>query len=392
VAATDAEAAAQSRGHGAKDAVGEDRGVPAGALLLAALALPGVAPMTAEAQSAPDQGVVALRYFDYRDWQPGASRMTVRSPSLHALAPLTDAVSLEGSLVYDAMSGASPLYHNTLSGASGLGVTDYRTAGDLKLTRYYDRFAIGVGGVISSERDYLSRALSLDLRTWTPDKNLTLAFGVAGSHDSIDSTNGVAEGRRRETYDFLLGVTQVLNANAIIQSNLTWSTGRGYYDDPYKIFDRRPGTRRLLAWLTRYNQALPVADATLRLTYRLIDDSWEADSHMLAVEWVQPLPHGFVLTPGLRYYTQDHAFFYHDPPVGSGFRAGQPYSADTRLSAFGALTPSLRLEKQFAGGWSADLAVSYYRQKTSWRLGGEGSKGLLDFSARWVELGVQKTF
>jgi hypothetical protein len=399
VAATDAEADAQRHCATAGEAAGGaprcadgERGVNAGALLVAALALPGVAPMSAQAQSAPDQGVVALRYFDYRDWQPGASRMTVRSPSLYALAPLSDSLSLEGSLVYDAMSGASPLYYNALSGASGLGITDYRTAGDVKLTKYYDRFAIGVGGVLSSERDFLSRALSLDVRTWTPDKNRTYAFGIAATHDSIDSTTGVAQGRRRETYDFLLGVTQALSANAIVQSNLTYSSGRGYYDDPYKIFDRRPDTRRVLAWLTRYNQMLPVADATLRLTYRFIHDSWKADSHVLAVEWVQPLPQGFILTPGLRYLTQSRAFFYHDPPIGSGFRAGEPYSADPRLSAFGALTPGMRLEKQFAGGWSADLAVSYYRQRTAWRLGGEGSPGLLDFSARWIELGVQKTF
>ena len=39
----------------------------AAALLAAALALPGVMPASAVAQTAPDQGVVAMRYFDYRD-------------------------------------------------------------------------------------------------------------------------------------------------------------------------------------------------------------------------------------------------------------------------------------------------------------------------------------
>jgi len=46
-------------------------------LIAAALALPGILPANASAQAAPDEGVVALRYYDYRDWQPGASRMTV---------------------------------------------------------------------------------------------------------------------------------------------------------------------------------------------------------------------------------------------------------------------------------------------------------------------------
>ena len=58
------------------------------ALIAAALALPGILPSQAHAQTAPDEGVVALRYLDYRDWQPGARRMTVRNPSLYALVPI----------------------------------------------------------------------------------------------------------------------------------------------------------------------------------------------------------------------------------------------------------------------------------------------------------------
>ena len=92
-------------------------------LLSAALALPGMLPLAVAAQTAPDQGVIALKYFDYRDWQPGANRMSVRSPSLYVLRPLSDDLALEGTVVYDSMSGASPLAFNTLSGASGLGVT-----------------------------------------------------------------------------------------------------------------------------------------------------------------------------------------------------------------------------------------------------------------------------
>ena len=31
------------------------------------------------------------------------------------------------------------------------------------------------------------------------------------------------------------------------------------------------------------------------------------------IEWAQELPHGFTLTPSLRYTTQSAAFFYFDP-------------------------------------------------------------------------------
>ena len=49
------------------------------------------------------------------------------------------------------------------------------------------------------------------------------------------------------------------------------------------------------------------------------------------------------LTPSLRYYTQSAASFYVDPPFGHGFIPVHPYSADTRLTAFGALSAGLDL-------------------------------------------------
>ncbi len=164
----------------------------ASALLAAALALPGMLPASAQAQAVADHGIIELKYLDYRDWQPGANRMTVRSPSLYTLLPLNDTTEFEGSLVYDAMSGASPLYHNTLSGASGLGVTDYRTAGDGKLTKYFNGWSLGVAGVVSSERDYLSRGGSVDVRIFSDDRNRTYAFGIGGANDRINPQNNNA--------------------------------------------------------------------------------------------------------------------------------------------------------------------------------------------------------
>jgi hypothetical protein len=362
-------------------------------LLSAALALPGMLPAAALAQSAPDRTTLSLRYFDYRDWQPGAERMTVRSPSIYLLKPLSETVSLESTLVYDAMSGASPIAFDTLSGASGLGVTDYRSAGDVKVTRYFDRYAIGVGVAYSHERDYVSRAGALEVRTWTEDRNRTFAFGVSFANDHIHPAGGrsVDDGRK-DTIDVLLGVTQVLNASAIVQSNLTYSTGHGYYSDPYKQGDARPGHRRTLAWLTRVNQYVPVVDATLKVAYRYIDDSFGDRSHMVEAEWHQPLPGEFALAPLVRYYTQGAADFYYGPPLGNGFVPGQPYTTDNRLSAYGAITLGATLERAFPDGITVDVSLSYYRQRPAWRVFGSGSDGVPPFSARWISVGVTRTY
>lgn len=370
-----------------------ERAAGPGALVAAALALPGVALSPgAAAQSVPDTAFVQFKYLDYRDWQPGARRMRVDNPGFYALKPLSDSLVVEGSIVYDGMSGASPLFFNALSGASGEGVRDYRTAGDAKVTKYFERWAIGVGGAYSHERDYISRAATLDVRTWTEDRNRTYAFAFSGAADRIHTEAGAADRERKYVLDFLVGVTQVVNQTLIVQSNLTYSRGHGYFTDPYKLLDRRPDHRRVFAWLTRAHQHFSGVDGTLKATYRYLDDSFGADSHMLEAAWQQALPQGWSVTPSLRYLSQKAAWFFHGPPIGNGFTAGEPYTADTRLSAFGAFTPGVVVAKQFDDGWVADLRVEYYRQKGKWKLGGDGSEGLLPFSARWIQVGIGRSF
>lgn len=370
-----------------------ERTAGSGALIAAALALPGVAlAPAAQAQAMPDAAFVQFKYLDYRDWQSGGRRMRVDSPGFYAVKPLSDSLVVEGSLVYDGMSGASPLYFNALSGASGEGVRDYRTAGDAKVTKYFDRFAVGVGGAYSHERDYISRAGTFEVRAWTEDRNRTYAFAFSGAADRIHTESGAADRESKYVLDFLAGVTQVVNPTLIVQSNITYSRGHGYFTDPYKLLDRRPDHRRVLAWLTRANQHFPGANGTLKGAYRYLDDSFGADSHMLEAAWHQALPQGWSVTPSLRYFSQKAAWFFYGPPVGSGLRPGAPYTADARLSAFGALTPGILVAKQLDEGWQVDLKIEYYQQKSSWKLGGEGSEGLLPLSARWIQLGVGRSF
>ena len=171
MAATDGQPRRKSR----KRASAHPESAPAGALLAAALALPGVMPAAALAQSAPDKGIFELQYLSYRDWQPGRNRMTVDAPAFYALMPVGDTWVVEGGMVYDAMSGASPLYFNVLSGAS---IGDYRTAGDLKVTKYFGDYAVSVGGFVSSEQDFLSRGGSVNVQFFSDDRNRTWLAGL----------------------------------------------------------------------------------------------------------------------------------------------------------------------------------------------------------------------
>ena len=372
----------------------------AGAIIAAALALPGV---MAHADSAPEHGEVAVKYLHYQDSQPGLDRIKVTAPSIYVLAPLSTKWAIEGSLVSDSVSGATPRYHSAISGATPR-MTDERHAGDLKITRYEARSSYALGLSKSKEHDYDSSAVSFDASFSSDDNNRTWNLGVGYASDKIGSTNQPSLAERKRTTEFLIGVTQALSPDDLLQVNLTATRGRGYYSDPYKYADIRPGKRDQAIVLTRWNHHFAEWGSTLRSSYRYYHDTFGINAHTLGAEWVQPVGGRFTITPSVRFYSQSAAKFYFDPVTEFDANLGEPYpstysanppefiSADQRLSAFGAVTLGLKLAVQLTPDWSTDLKAERYEQRSRWRVGGAGSPGIDPFSASFIQLGVSKRF
>jgi hypothetical protein len=380
---------------------------PNGAVLAAALALPGLLPGAAQGQvTAPNATLVQFKFLYYKDYQESGDRMTVKSPALYLLTPLTDDWVFEIGAVYDSISGASPYYHTTLSGASGMGIEDGRIAADVTVTKYFaNRTSVAVRAAYSDEDDYRSTAGGVTIRHATPDQNTTFTIGGGYSSDEVFPTVGIPATYDKRTYDAIVGVSQVLSPNDVAQLNFYYAHQSGYLTDPYKAYwgiDNRPDKRDQFAVLVRWNHYFESANATLRMSYRYYDDDWEVVANTLTAEWAQTLPDGWVLTPNLRYTTQSAAYFYfdpiYDPILGAPFPPGylsNPngfYTADQRLSAFGGITAGLKLSKAFAAGWIIDGKAEYLEQRADWRLGGEGSPGLETFKAQMYQVGVTRKF
>lgn len=366
--------------------------VKLGAVVAAAMALPGVA----AAQSPPESATLGFKYLYYKDYQAGLDRVEVSSPSLYLLTPIGSRWSLEGSLVVDSVSGATPRWHSSISSASNM--EDNRTAGDLKITRYFRRAALGFGFAYSTEDDYESRALSADIRLSTDDNNTTITFGTGYTDDTIKPNTGssVAQDESKRVNDFIVGLTQVVTRNDIVQANLTYSRGRGFYSDPYKFLDNRPRERNQTALLLRWNRHFDSVGGTLRTSWRSYTDSFEVRAGTFGLEWAQPI-RGITLTPSLRYHTQSAASFYVDPIPGSPFpptvSLDPPfYSADHRLSAFGAITAGVKVALPIGKSWLIDAKADYYEQRGDWRIGGDGSPGLAPFKAQFYQVGLYYRF
>jgi len=370
---------------------------PAGAIIAAALALPGV---MAHAETVPEEGTLSVKYLRYQDEQPGLKRVQVSAPSLYLLAPLSPRWVIEGSAVSDAVSGASPRYHTAISGASKM--QDERHAGDAKLTHYDGHNSYGVGVALSGEHDYQGRSVSVDAAFGSEDSNRTWNLGLGLSSDKISSRDNLLLHEKRHTTETMVGVTQALSTVDLVQVNLSFNRGTGYFSDPYKSLDVRPNARNQSILLTRWNHHFVGLGSTLRASYRYYSDTFGIRAHTVGAEWVQPLGARWTLTPSLRLYSQSAASFYfdpvYDPNIGAPYPAGyftKPptySSADQRLSAFGAVTAGVKLAWQAQRNWLFDLKFDRYQQRSSWRVGGTGSIGLAPFNATTVQVGASTHF
>jgi len=363
--------------------------------------LPGVL-QGARAEGKPDSASVSLHTLSYQDSQPGLKRVSVLSPQFNVVVPLSgDDWWLNGTLVYDAVSGATPRYHTAISSASRM--SDSRTAGDVSVTRYFRRVSVAAGLAASTEHDYRSLAGSLDIRWASDNQNTEVSLGLGASDDSINPVNQVVVDEARSTQQISLGVTQVTSRTDVVQLTLSHSDGKGYYSDPYKTLDRRPRERRQNVLMLRWNHHFEEGGSTLRNSWRAYLDSFGVQSHTLQFEWVVPFGDKWKLSPLARIYAQTAADFYaeaqYDPVLGEPFPVGYSnanpprfISLDQRLSAFGALALGLGMAYRLDAAWTIDGKAELYEQRGQWAWVGSGSKGLAPFRAYQVQLGVTRKF
>lgn len=360
-------------------------------LLGAALALS--APAGALAEAAPDAATIAFKYLHYQDSQPGKDRIRVTAPAVEIMTPFAGNWSLSATHVIDTISGASPRFHTEAFAK----LEDKRHGTDIALARYSDNMTLNLGLTYSEEHDYVSRGVSTGASFESEDKNTTWNVGANYLHDTIDPIIGIVHDERKRTFELAAGVTQVLTRHDIAQVMLGYSNGRGYFSDPYKVFDKRPRQRDHETALLRWNHYLQGTGGTSRLSYRFYRDTFGIRSHTLAEEYVQPLAGGWTVAPSLRLYTQTAANFYveHDPgadPFPTNPPSGALYSTEEqRLSAYGGLTCGLKVARQF-GQWTVDVKLEHYRQRGDWALFGSGSRHLAPFEARMVQAGLSYQF
>ncbi|MEQ1638289.1 MAG: DUF3570 domain-containing protein [Methylococcales bacterium] len=345
---------------------------------------------------------------------------------------------------------------HTLSSAS----PETRKQGDFKLGYEWDEAAVELGGGISLENDYESRFGNvggrLDFNQKLTTLNLNLSYANSNTNASIDhdaapyiyeASNGfntynsthdssqlskygtlkanLLQGNR-EDWGALLGLTQVLNKSSLLEANLGYTRSTGYMANPYKtvtsifvdpinqafntlditsgtvlaLLEKRPDERNQWTANLRYVQHVDALDAGVHFDYRIFHDDWGITAHTFELDWAQSLSQGWMVTPRIRYYSQDAADFYLPFMVSKQAAPGRAvvlntsklpsaYSSDQRLSAFGALSGGVTISKQFAKGVSIEAGGEYYTHAGSLMLGGSGEGAYADFNYYMVNAALK---
>lgn len=380
------------------------------ALGAAAAALPGLSRAQTAGETRAD-----YRYSHYReadlpaaktDGQPG-ERYTIETHQFRVQGSLGEQLDAELELTHETMSGASPWFvqpdgqNRPVQVMSGASIREQRSDMLLRATRQFDDLRLGLVAGYSDEDDYRAVNTGLELGYALDDTVTSLSAGVGFSDDRLRPTQGATptgvSDAARDAVTLYAGAARVLSADSVIQSSVSYTLHEGYLSDPYKaVFivgsgitpDRRPGQRQQWTWLTRLRHYLVGARAAVHADYRWYEDDWRVRAHTLDVAWHQNLGRYLRLAPALRWYRQSQAFFHR--PFFDQARADALASSDYRLSAYGALAPSLTLTAGF-DTWNASLAYHHYDSDAGQGLGGGAANpGLVDF-AHW-SLGVNRTF
>ena len=221
----------------------------------------------------------------------------------------------------------------------------------------------------------------------------------------------ITKNRSKTSQQYLFGVSQVIDKDSVLQSNMTFGYQSGYLSDPYKLVyfsgdgnlsglnpDSRPNEKFQWAWLTQYVRHFQqLNSAALHADYRYYIDDWGINAHTMELSWHQPIVDNWQLIPRFRYYSQTQADFYQAVFDSDVLQVATIYSSDYRMAGFGTLSGGIKLSKEFTkikliSQMKFQTGIEYYDHKANYQLGGNNAGSFNDFSYYMMTASVNLKF
>ena len=336
--------------------------------------------------------------YRYEDYVEDNDRIHIRTHAVYAEQALNAKAVVKGNFVYDGISGATPTGAAAAPGTDRLPVQnfqDIRRAGSVELDLTAGRFITRPQISYSEESDYRSIGLSLNESIEFNQKNTILNLGVSRNFDQVTGfwLANKTLWKDKDTWDGLLGVTQLLGPKTYLTANFSVGFADGYLTDPYKgvhfrydfpvdgynadpsaaVGERRPDQRIKQVGYLGITHFVSALNGSVDANYRLHHDDWGIWANTAAVQWNQKVGEKLVISPLLRYHVQSAADFY--APVFNGTLV-DPNGVNAALQSDGSLlfegdagypgTGSVFSVPAWPNYYSADYRLS---QMETWTVG-----------------------
>jgi hypothetical protein len=326
---------------------------------------------------------IAYKEEYYRE---DGNRIDIETHSLYFEKAINSVLSLKGEYVYDGISGASPTGGIPAPGSKKVpvaNVDDVRNAGNLVVGLHLGNHTLTPQFAYSTENDYTSIGVALNDAVEFNAKNTTLNLGVSHDFDEV-KPEFWNKGKRKDSTDALIGVTQLLDPRTYLTVNATVGYSDGYLADPYKRFhfddypdplnpdptatfaEKRPDHKSKEILYLGATHFFDAVNGSLEGSYRFYHDSYGINAHTVGVEWFQKFGKHIVIAPMFRYYHQTAASFYATHLPGDPSDPTNPtpipnyYSADYRLSEMETLTYGAKIVYQINDHIRIDGAYKRY--------------------------------
>jgi len=332
--------------------------------------------------------------YKYQSWQEDNGRIGIHSHYVHVDKSIGPDMNFSAMALVDSIAGATPTGElpRTPGGPTPLAhMEDRRKAWDAELSdQVFKRLNATVGYGISRESDYISRGISLNTVTDFNEKNTGLLLGYGRTDDVIHEPKlGWTKDRDKTGNDYLVGLTQVLDANTTLQTNISLGRSHGFESDPYKIVsttmlaldpgtyytppENRPSYKNKVSWFLGLNHNFETLHAAADVSYRYYHDSFGINSSTVSLAWIQDVGEHFQVQPFVRLYEQSAAsFYYHNPDASkvvttydtttfeTGTGQAPYYSSDARLSHMMSVDAGLKLTWKIRPWIAVDFTFDRY--------------------------------
>lgn len=353
-----------------------------------------------------------------------ADRVSAFEPAIATKKTFDDERVLGFKFVFDALTGASANgaatsdQIQTFTRPSGSG--DYTTAAGetplddtfrdtrISLTANYET-PVGrlnkmvYGANFSNEYDFLSLGGSATYLQDINERNTTFSAGVSFEYDSIKPVGGkplplsemqantetqVRDGAddTRIMTELLLGVTQVIDSNTLMQLNYGFALSDGYHNDAYKVtsvldsngdliaanglngtylYENRPDSRTKHSLYGKVKHF--ISGDVVDVSYRYMWDDWKVASSTVDFHYRKNFSKGFYLEPHVRYYSQEAAEFYQysitDTEAAALVASNGNLTSDYRLGDMTATTVGIKLGFLTPNGNKNSVRLEMYTQE-----------------------------